>query len=108
LQDEDIIHTLTKFTAWSIAENTRLYCDNISKVIVSGGGVKNQSIMRFLIDELPGVKIISSDRIGINPDGKEAICFAYLAYRNIAGLPGNITSVTGASRPAILGSLTFS
>ena len=33
----DFIHTLTKFTAWSIAENIRLFANPKSKIIVSGG-----------------------------------------------------------------------
>jgi anhydro-N-acetylmuramic acid kinase len=35
----------------------------------------------------------------------EAAAFAWLAHRNLAGLPGNIPAVTGASREAVLGSV---
>lgn len=106
-ESEDIIHTLTKFTAWSIAENIRLFRNTNSKIIASGGGVKNQALMKYLSNELPNSTIITSDEIGINSEEKEAIGFAYLAFRNLAGLNGNIPSVTGASRESKLGSLTM-
>jgi anhydro-N-acetylmuramic acid kinase len=102
-----IIHTLTKFTAWSIAENIKLFANPKSKIIVSGGGAKNSSLIQYLSEELSDSKIITSDEINLNSDAKEAICFAYLAYLNLAGIAGNIPSVTGATRPAVLGSLTF-
>jgi anhydro-N-acetylmuramic acid kinase len=107
IRKEDAIFTITKFTAWSIAENIRLFASPSAKIIVSGGGSKNNTLMKLLKSELKESKIIISDNIGINSDAKEAISFAYLAWRNLAGLPGNIKSVTGASKEVTLGSLTL-
>ena len=59
--------------------------------------------MKKLQEELPKVKIETSIKYGIDSDAKEAICFAYLAYRTLAGLSGNIPSVTGASKSTVLG-----
>jgi murein DD-endopeptidase MepM/ murein hydrolase activator NlpD len=42
---------------------------------------------------------------GIDPDQVEAAAFAWLAARTLAGLPGNVPSVTGAVRPAVLGAI---
>jgi anhydro-N-acetylmuramic acid kinase len=104
---EDIIHTITRFTAWSIAENIRLFGNENSKIIVSGGGANNLCLIRYLNRDLPNADFISSSGLGIKTETKEALAFAYLAYRNIGGLPGNVPMATGASRPAILGSITY-
>ncbi len=107
LPKNDVIFTLTLYTAWSIALNIRLYADEQSRVVVSGGGARNLTLIKLLKLELPKAEIMCSDDIGINSDAKEAICFAYLAFRNIANLPGNIKTVTGAGKEIILGSLTL-
>lgn len=103
----DIITTLTKFTAWSIAYNIKKFANPLSKIIVSGGGLHNTTLFKMLKNELPESVIISSDDINIPSDAKEAICFAYLAYRTLGGLTSNIPSVTGAEREAILGSISI-
>ncbi|CDL55347.1 anhydro-N-acetylmuramic acid kinase [Klebsiella pneumoniae] len=35
----------------------------------------------------------------------EALAFAWLAWRTLAGLPGNLPSVTGASEASVLGAI---
>ncbi|MBI3258086.1 MAG: anhydro-N-acetylmuramic acid kinase [Ignavibacteriae bacterium] len=104
---EDILRTITEFTAWSIAENIRLFASPTSKIIASGGGIHNRTLMSLLQNELPIAQITTADAIGIPSDAKEAVCFAYLAYRTLGGLTGNIPSVTGAKRPVKLGVVAF-
>ncbi|MBI5325669.1 MAG: anhydro-N-acetylmuramic acid kinase [Ignavibacteriae bacterium] len=101
--NEDFIRTFTEFTSWSIAENIRLYAKNPHRLIVSGGGSDNTFLMELLEIELPGIQIEKSDKFGIPSDYKEALCFAYLTYLTLGGLPGNIPSVTGASKETNLG-----
>lgn len=100
---EDLLHTLTHFTAWSIAENIRQFAGPRSRLVVSGGGLHNKCLMRMLSLELPEADIVSSADCGIPSDAKEAMCFAYLAWRTLHGLPGNIPSVTGADKAVALG-----
>ena len=103
----DLIRTLTELTAWSIAENIRLFAPETEELIASGGGVHNEFMMERLRKESGNITINDSSFLGIPPDAKEAICFAWLAYCSLAGLPGNLPSVTGASREAVLGSVSF-
>lgn len=100
---EDLLHTLTYFTAWSIAENIRQFADPRARLIVSGGGLHNSCLMQMLSGELPEAEIVDSSACGIPSDAKEAMCFAYLAWRTLHGLPGNIPSVTGADKAVVLG-----
>ncbi|MGA2298485.1 MAG: anhydro-N-acetylmuramic acid kinase, partial [FCB group bacterium] len=104
---ENILRTLTDFTSWSIAENIRLYAEPKSIIIASGGGTENIFLLEQLKKELGGTKILMSDNFVIPTDAKEAICFAYLAYRTLGGMTSNLPSVTGASHEAKLGVIAF-
>lgn len=104
---EDVVHTLTRFTAWSIAENLRLFAGDCTRIIVSGGGAHNDFLLELLQEELPSVRVERSELYGIPAQAKEALCFAYLAYRTLGGEPANLPSVTGARRSAILGVVAF-
>jgi len=99
----DILHTLTRFTAWSIAENLRRFAAGVERLIVSGGGAFNSFLLECLQRELPHVRLERSDDVGIPVQAKEALCFAYLAYRTLEGRVGNLPSVTGARRAVVLG-----
>ncbi|MDJ0838336.1 MAG: anhydro-N-acetylmuramic acid kinase [Acidobacteriota bacterium] len=73
-------------------------------VIVSGGGVHNQTIMKALAENLPRVRVAPMNAYGLDPDAKEAVLTALLARAYVHRLPGNVPEVTGASGQAILGS----
>jgi anhydro-N-acetylmuramic acid kinase len=100
----DLIATATDLTANTIAgailHNT---VDRDVEIVVSGGGVHN----RFLMDRLRYYakpwKVSSSAEFGINPDAKEAIAFAVLAYESYNRRPSNVPSATGARRAVVLG-----
>jgi anhydro-N-acetylmuramic acid kinase len=77
------------------------------EIIASGGGAENLFIMERLKDELPDCKFGKFDHPGISSNVKEAFGFAYLGYLFLRELPGNIPSVTGASRPCVLGKIVF-
>lgn len=100
---EDVLHTLTRFTAWSVAENVRRYAPGCTRLLVSGGGALNGFLLECLQMELPALRIERSDVVGIPVHAKEALCFAYLAWRALRGEPANLPAVTGARGEAVLG-----
>lgn len=104
---QDIIRTLSEFTAWSIAENIKLFACENSIIYPSGGGSRNNYINHRINYYLPKSSLKSTLEKGIDPQFKEAICFAYLGWRTIAGLPSNLKSVTGANKEIILGSISY-
>jgi anhydro-N-acetylmuramic acid kinase len=61
--------------------------------------------MARLARALPGARIHTTADCGLAPEHVEAAGFAWLAYRYLAGLPGNLPAVTGASREVPLGAL---
>jgi anhydro-N-acetylmuramic acid kinase len=107
LSPEDTLATATLLTAATIADAICAAAgddgEGVDEVIVSGGGVHNATLMRYLRAELPGAAVLSSAGRGIDPDGKEAIAFAVLAHESWHGRPANLPSATGARHPVVLG-----
>ncbi len=104
---EDIIHTLSVFTADSIYRQTIKFACSPDILIIAGGGAYNSFIVDYLRSKFKSTEIKTSDDYNIPVSAKEAICFAYLGYRTLLGLPSNMPSVTGASRESILGSISL-
>ncbi len=109
LSPQDTAATAAYFTAAAVAEGLARFARAAEyppdQVIVSGGGVHNRTLMRFLRAELPDSDVVRSEVFGIDPDAKEAIAFAILARETLEGRSANLPSATGARRPAVLGKL---
>ncbi|EMH4160929.1 anhydro-N-acetylmuramic acid kinase [Pluralibacter gergoviae] len=104
LAPQDVMTTLTELTAVTISEQVLLSggCD---RLLVCGGGSRNPLLMSRLACLLPGTEVTTTDEAGISGDDMEALAFAWLAWRTLSGLPGNLPAVTGASAPTVLGAI---
>lgn len=107
IPSEDVVTTVTEFTARSIADQIQRFLPNAVRVIVSGGGVHNAWLLSRLTELLQPRTMVTSDSVGIPSDAKEAMCWAYLAWRTLAQRHGNVPTVTGASRSAVLGTIAL-
>jgi anhydro-N-acetylmuramic acid kinase len=106
LEPQDIIATLTEFTARAIAQSYSQFLPAMPQtVIVSGGGSRNDFLLERLKFWLGQVSLVTSDRMGIPSDFKEAIAFAVLGYLRLHNRPGNLPRVTGARKPVALGEI---
>jgi anhydro-N-acetylmuramic acid kinase len=103
---EDLIATATAFTAASIAMGIRRFGRGAREIVAAGGGVHNPQIMGQLAALLPEIRVRTTEEFGIDPDAKEAIAFAVLAWRTWRGKTGNLPSATGARRAVVLGTIT--
>jgi anhydro-N-acetylmuramic acid kinase len=99
----DLLATLTELTARTVARAMAPYA--VVDVVVSGGGVHNPSLMAALQRNLGGVRMTTSDELGIPADGKEAVLWALLGFLTWHGVPGS-TTATGALEPRVLGRIT--
>jgi anhydro-N-acetylmuramic acid kinase len=106
LGPEDTVATLTALTAYSIAESYERYCGPVDEVILSGGGARNPVLRSLISGALHGVPVRLADEFGLDGDAKEAVAFAALGYSTLHGWPNTIPGATGASAPAVLGSIT--
>jgi len=106
---EDVITTISEFTAWSVFYSYSQFINKqpVDQVIVSGGGAKNRFLMDALSDYFTSSEVITSKDIGLPVEAKEAACFAILANETIDRRPGNLPSVTGASKRVSLGTIAF-
>lgn len=107
LSVEDTVATITALTAESIARAYREFLPVFpEQVILSGGGVYNQTLKNMLARRLAPARLLTSADLGIPIDAKEALAFAVLAYETWHQRPGNLPTATGASHPVILGTVT--
>ena len=111
---EDAIATATALTAESIAQSYERFVLPAMKnqpvdYLVSGGGARNRTLMAMLTERLEplGCALTSTTHHGLPVEAKEAVAFAFLAWQTWHHLPGNVPSATGASRPVILGQVTY-
>jgi anhydro-N-acetylmuramic acid kinase len=104
----DLIATATELTPFSVFDQyNRFIAQNmkVDEVLVSGGGAHNRAVMEALQDYFRPARVKAIESIGFSSDAKEAICFAVLANETIMEHPSNVPSVTGASRPVVLGKI---
>ena len=105
---EDILATLTAFTARSTAEAYKNFLPALpDEVLLCGGGARNPAIAAMLQKELPASRIGRTEDAGLPGDSKEAVAFAVLGYETMNRRPGNLPAATGAAGPVILGSITY-
>jgi len=114
LHPEDALATATALTAETIARSYKNYIRGKMKgrgvdYIVSGGGARNATLLAMLAQRLEplGCDLAASEDFGLPAEAKEAAAFALLAWQSWHHLPGNLPKATGASRPAILGQVTY-
>lgn len=108
-QDWDsLIATLTMLTARTIAESINKWIVplGVDEMIITGGGALNPTLVKWIGQQLDGVQIAGGDALGVDPEAKEAVAFAALAWAHVNRIPGNVPEATGASGPRILGSHT--
>lgn len=106
----DIIHTFTWFTAYSIAFHYKKYLVDAYKLkncIVGGGGAYNSYLLEMIQKEMPDIEVSTQESLGYSSDAKEAIAFVVLGNQTYHKRPSNVPSATGASKSVILGQLTY-
>ena len=98
---EDGAGTLTEFTAQIIISALKVADRNKEKIILCGGGRKNNFLIKKLKDENSVIKLI--DEYGVDGDFVESQAFAYLAIRSYLNLPISFPEPTGVREPCVGG-----
>jgi len=94
---EDGAATLTEFTAKIIISAIKIKNRYKEKIILCGGGRKNNFLVEKLKKESNRIKLI--DEYKIDGDFVESQAFAYLAIRSFLKLPISFPETTGVNAP---------
>lgn len=109
---DDLAATATELTAWSIADAYERYVlpkYKAAELLVGGGGSYNKTLLSRLSARFErfGVEVKTQEDLGFSSDAKEAVAFALLGDRCLAGLPNSLPAVTGAANAAIMGKISL-
>jgi anhydro-N-acetylmuramic acid kinase len=113
LANQDIVATITDFTAASIADAYRRFIlpklnarqlEGL-QIVLGGGGVRNSTLVRRIQDRVGFGTVCGHEDFGIDSSAKEALAFAILAHTTLRGEPSNVPSVTGARRAVVMGKI---
>ncbi|CAN5693147.1 anhydro-N-acetylmuramic acid kinase [soil metagenome] len=105
MRAQDVQATLTELTARACADDVRQHASGARELLVCGGGAFNTNLMQRLAADLPGVRVLPTDECGLPAMQVEAAAFAWLARAFIRRESGNLSAVTGAAGPRVLGAL---
>lgn len=100
----DLQASLLEVTARSIARAATDIGGDDAEIYICGGGARNDTLMARLETLVRG-GVATTDTLGLPAEWVEACAFAWLAHRRIHERPGNLPSVTGASREVLLGEI---
>ena len=104
----DLVATLTELTARTVADAYARWVvpRGVDEVVLTGGGARNPVLAERIRALLAPLPVAGGAALGVDPDAKEAVAFAVLAWAHLRGIPANVPSATGAAGPRVLGSFT--
>jgi anhydro-N-acetylmuramic acid kinase len=105
LKKEDVLASLIELTAVSISRGIEQWGYTDGELFLCGGGAHNIYLVERIQHHLLNIRIGRTDDLGVPIDMVEACAFAWLAYRTMNGLAGNLSNTTGAKGPRILGAI---
>lgn len=108
VKEEDLVATITAFTAQSVALHVRRdlpHSAASAELITCGGGAENPMLITRLQEALPEGHLLTAHEAGFPGRAIEASAFALMAYLTVHGLSGNLPRLTGATHSAILGKI---
>lgn len=105
LKKEDVLASLIELTAISISRGIEQWGYTEGELFLCGGGARNIYLVERIQHHLLNIRIGLTDDLGIPADMVEACAFAWLAYRTMNGLNGNLPNATGAKGPRVLGAI---
>ncbi|MBS0288477.1 MAG: anhydro-N-acetylmuramic acid kinase [Proteobacteria bacterium] len=105
ISSQDVQATLLELTASTIAFAI-LQHHTHAQILVCGGGSYNPILMNAVQRHLgPTFIVKSTESYGLAPEWIEATCFAWYAKQRLENKSIDLTCITGASKPTILGAI---
>lgn len=100
----DFMYTVTYVTACTIANDINKFVpiSESNRLVVSGGGAYNNTLMQILGELLPNYELSIINEYGIDADEKEALAFAYFGYCRLSNIEMKLLN----GKKAFLGKVT--
>ncbi len=106
IREIDRLATITELTAVTIMEAVKKH-DEVDEVIVSGGGVHNQTLMKQLANLADPIQVHAVKDEQVSADSKEAVAFAILGYQCLHKRCNTIPTATGAAHGVVMGKVAW-
>jgi anhydro-N-acetylmuramic acid kinase len=100
----DVQATLVELAAITIARACADY--GVQAAYACGGGTRNTFLMERLAARLSPTPLQTTAVLRIDPQAVEAAAFAWLAAQRVDAKAGNLSAVTGARGPRVLGAIS--
>ena len=101
----DVQATLLQLSSHAISDAVNTFCGNAKEIYLCGGGAHNEVLVQSLRTALPKCVVQNTDVLGMGVDWMEAAAFAWLAQQRMHGTDIDLTTVTGARHPCVLGAI---
>lgn len=101
----DVQATLTDFTAHAVVGAIDRFCPGTDEIYLAGGGARNG----WLVERIRAISgnrpVATTDTLGVPTAHVESMAFAWLAMKCVRREAVDLTAVTGAREPRILGAI---
>ena len=104
-QPADVQSTLTDFTAHGIVDALDRFCDRTDEIYLCGGGARNGALVSRIAKLARERPVAPTDVLGVPAAHVESMAFAWYAMKFVRREPVDLTAVTGAREPRVLGAL---
>lgn len=101
----DIQATLADFTARSIMDALDRFCPATDEIYLAGGGARNPALVDRISNLAGDRPVEPTDTLGVPTTHVESMAFAWLAMKCVRREPIDLTAITGARGPRILGAV---
>jgi anhydro-N-acetylmuramic acid kinase len=101
----DVQSTLAEFTALAIVGAIDRYCAGAEEIYLAGGGARNGDLVARITSLAKRRPVALTDALGVPTGHVESMAFAWLAMKCVRREPIDLTAITGARAPRVLGAI---
>jgi anhydro-N-acetylmuramic acid kinase len=101
----DVQATLTEFTARTILGAIDRFCPSTDEIYLAGGGARNAALVGRIAALAGDRPVAPTDALGVPTAHVESMAFAWLAMKCVRREPIDLTAITGARAPRVLGAV---
>jgi anhydro-N-acetylmuramic acid kinase len=101
----DVQATLAEFTAHAIVSAVDRFCPGTEELFLAGGGARNGYLASRIRSLARARRVALTDELGVPTGQVEAVAFAWLAMKCVRREPIDLSAITGARGPRVLGGL---